>query len=274
MKYRLFISDFDGTLVRDDGTVSERNKSAIARYTAAGGIFAVCTGRMLSSILPRVRELGFTEGIVAAFQGATIADIATGELLKNDCFLQQDALKAVRLLESKKLHIHVYTVDEMFVNVRDEGLEAYERICRVKGTLVNEPLSRKIERENTRVVKMLAMVMPQERYALKEALQKELGEAFYVTVSAEYLVEVMPKGQNKGLAVDFLSRKYRILREEIAAMGDQLNDIPMLERAGGKFTPRNGEEELKKIAVTVASNEEDGVAEAILKYALGESDER
>ena len=46
MKYDLFCSDFDGTLVREDGTISERVKNEIARYTAAGGIFTVVTGRM------------------------------------------------------------------------------------------------------------------------------------------------------------------------------------------------------------------------------------
>ena len=55
MKYPLFLSDFDGTLVRSDGTTSEGNKRAIAAYRKAGGTFAVCTGRMLSSILPRLK---------------------------------------------------------------------------------------------------------------------------------------------------------------------------------------------------------------------------
>ena len=62
MKYRIFLSDFDGTLVRADGTISETNKRAIAEYRAAGGIFAVCTGRMLTSILPRLKELGIRDG--------------------------------------------------------------------------------------------------------------------------------------------------------------------------------------------------------------------
>ena len=50
MKYKIFISDFDGTLVRDDGTVSEKNKAAICRYREQGGVFAVCTGRMTPAI--------------------------------------------------------------------------------------------------------------------------------------------------------------------------------------------------------------------------------
>ena len=55
MKYDVFLSDFDGTLVRSDGTVSETNKAAIARYRAAGGIFAIVTGRMLAAIMPRLK---------------------------------------------------------------------------------------------------------------------------------------------------------------------------------------------------------------------------
>ena len=74
MKYKMFVSDFDGTLVRDDGTVSRKNKETITRYTQKGGIFAVCTGRMTPSILPRVRELGLN-GLVASFQGAVVTDI-------------------------------------------------------------------------------------------------------------------------------------------------------------------------------------------------------
>ena len=73
MKYPLFLSDFDGTLVRSDGTVSEGNKRAIAAYRRAGGIFAVCTGRMLSSILPRLKELGIRDKVVV-WAGGRIAE--------------------------------------------------------------------------------------------------------------------------------------------------------------------------------------------------------
>ena len=132
MRYPLFLSDFDGTLVRPDGTVSEENIRAIARYRAAGGVFAVCTGRGLTSIVPRLKELGITDGLVVAYQGATVADVATGKLLKDDGFSGEDALKAVRLLEQDGRHVHVYTVDRLYCNVDDEPLKMYERICRVK----------------------------------------------------------------------------------------------------------------------------------------------
>lgn len=264
MKYPLFLSDFDGTLVRSDGTISEGNKRAIAAYRKAGGTFAVCTGRMLTSILPRLKELGIEDGLVIAYQGATIADVATGKLVKDDGFSREDALRVVRLLEENGRHVHVYTVNDLYANRRDEALEIYEHICGVRATIVSDmSLADFVEKNNLRVVKALAMVPPEARNALMTELQDRLGEAFVVTCSAAILVEVMPKEQTKAAAVDFLSQKYSIPAEKIAAIGDQLNDLPMILRAGGKFAVSNAAQPLKDAAHVVADFEQDGVAEAL-----------
>ena len=264
MKYPLFLSDFDGTLVRSDGTISEGNKRAIAAYRKAGGTFAVCTGRMLTSILPRLKELGIEDGLVIAYQGATIADVATGALVKDDGFSREDALRVVRLLEENGRHVHVYTVNDLYANRRDEALEIYEHICGVRATIVSDmSLAEFIEKNDLRVVKALAMVPPEARNALMTELQDRLGESFVVTCSAPILVEVMPKEQTKAAAVDFLSQKYSIPAGKIAAIGDQLNDLPMILRAGGRFAVGNAAQPLKDAAHVVADFEQDGVAEAL-----------
>lgn len=269
MRYKLFLSDFDGTLVRADGTVSEENRRAIEAYRKAGGIFTVVTGRMMTSILPRLHELGIDGGLAVAYQGAMISDVRTGAILKQSGFSLDHALKCIRYFEKCGYHVHVYTGDNFFSNVDDEYLHAYEEICRVKGKI--EPnLSDMVSTNSVSVIKVLAMVEPSERDKVKAAAERELGGEFFVTCSSPFLVEVMPKGQNKAGAVDFLSEYYGIPKEEIAAIGDQLNDLPMLERAGGKFAVSNAETELKKHAVVVSSCEENGVAEALMKYALGE----
>ena len=269
MRYQLFLSDFDGTLVRSDGTVSETNRRAIARYREAGGIFAVVTGRMMTSILPRLRELGLDDGLAVAYQGAMIADVRTGAILKNGGFLEDHALKAIRLFEKKGYHVHVYTGDDFYSNIDDEYLRAYEEICRVKGKI--EPhLSDMVSSKSVNVIKVLAMVPAEERERVRAETERELGGEFYVTCSSSFLVEVMPRDENKAGAVDFLSDYYRIPREKTAAIGDQLNDLPMIERAGGKFAVSNAEAALKEKAIVVSSCEEDGVAEALMKYAMGE----
>lgn len=269
MRYKLFLSDFDGTLVRGDGTVSEANRRAIETYRRAGGIFAVVTGRMMTSILPRLKELGLDDGLAVAYQGAMIADVRTGEILKSGGFSQEDALTCIRYFEKCGYHVHVYTGEDFYSNMEDEYLRVYEEICRVKGKI--EPhLSDMVAAKSVNVIKVLAMVASNERDRVKAETEAALGEEFFVTCSSAFLVEVMPKGQNKAGAVEFLSAYYRIPSEEIAAIGDQLNDLPMLEAAGGKFAVENAEKELKRRATVVASCEEDGVAEALMKYALGD----
>ena len=267
MNYDLFLSDFDGTLVRGDGTISQRNIEAVTRYRGAGGIFAVVTGRMLTSILPRLKELGIEEGLVCAYQGAVIADIKTGQPIKCEGFSPEEAQEVIRLLESMGEHVHIYSAWELFSNRDDELLHAYEEICRVKATVTGNiaEVARGIS-----VVKILAMVEPERRFALKAELERALGERYYVTVSSQWLVEIMPTGQTKAAAVDFLSKYYHIPHERILAVGDQLNDLPMIARAGGKFAVANAEEALKEIATVLPSCEEDGVAYAIETYALGE----
>ena len=84
---KLIVSDFDGTLANTANEVPDGVKNALNKYVADGGIFAVCTGRILPSILPRVREIGL-KGLVIACQGAVIADIESGKILRNAVFAE------------------------------------------------------------------------------------------------------------------------------------------------------------------------------------------
>ena len=268
MNYDLFISDFDGTLVKADGTISDHTKAVIEQYRREGGIFTVCTGRMVPSILPRAEELNIQTGPVIAFQGSVIYDMGTREVVSAGYFPREEALRVIRLLEAEGLHIHIYTVWHLFTTRRDEMLEAYERVCGVKGEIVEGKLSDFAEKNELDIVKVLVMVEPEKREPLRERLTRLLGEDYYVTSSSDWLVEIMPAGENKGRAVSYLSEYYHIPKERIAAAGDQLNDLPMLQAAGGKFAVSNGVEALKRMATVIPSNEEDGVAYALERYVM------
>lgn len=271
MKYDIFLSDFDGTLVRTDGTVSQKNREAIAKYRAVGGVFAIVTGRALASILPRLKELGLTDGLAVAFQGAVIAEADTGRTIRAGGFSTANAVRAIRALEAENCHIHIYTQDGFYCNRDDDALKAYERICGIRATVVSgELLSEKTEREHLNIIKVLAMVEKEERAPLSARLSEALGGEYYITCSADFLVEIMPAGESKANAVDFLSEYYGVPIERIAAIGDNYNDLPMVLRAGGKFAVASGENELKKRATVVPSCEEDGVA-AALEIAMGET---
>ena len=77
------------------------------------------------------------------------------------------------------------------------------------------------------------------------------------------MVEILPAGVSKARAVKELAARFGVPVEKTAAIGDQLNDLPMIEAAGGKFAVANAEEQLKAAATVVPSVEEDGVAAAL-----------
>lgn len=272
INYPLIVSDFDGTLVREDGTVSERNKQAITEYVAAGGAFAISTGRLPSGILSRTSELGLT-GKVCCCQGSIILDIQTKELILEGRLSLESTVAACEKMEQMGLHIHAYDLWDYYVNMDDQALKMYEAAVKSKGTLVlDKPLSAFIKEKGLRAYKLLAMVEPKHSNAVLDALAAENFAGCDVTKSADFLVEVVNKEYSKGTAVAFLADHYGVPLEKTIAIGDQRNDIPMIEKAGLGIAVKNADGGLKERANVVCeyTNEEDAIAHIIEKYGFCE----
>ena len=269
INYPLIISDFDGTLLRTDGTISAETKSAIDGYIAAGGTFGICTGRMTGSILPRAKELGL-KGLVSSYQGSVITDIESGKLLVDGYIPAENAAEICRVFEGLNLHTNVYTLDEFFVNRQDEALEMYENVCKVKGNVVtDEPLSSFVLKKGFKVRKVLAMVYPEEKKRIFGIVSEALGDKFYVTYSAASLVEITSRQYSKGTAVRFMADYYGVPVEKTIAAGDSLNDLPMLEAAGLGIAVKNADEALKDKALAFEySNDENAIGKIIETYGF------
>lgn len=266
-KYKLIISDFDGTLVRSDGNIAEKTINSIRNYCNHGGVFVICTGRMLSSIMSEAKKLCL-KGLIAAYQGSVIADIESGNLLRSVGFEKTEALKVVTYLQKMNARIHIYTIDSLYVNYSDKYLAYYEKVCNIKSKRIDNLLGL-FQDENLKVIKIVVMIGGEKKDETLKKISSDIGQEFYVTSSAEILVEITPKTHTKGAAVNFLSDYYNIPSSEIIAIGDNLNDIPLLECAGLKVAVGNAREELKEIADEVTlSNDEGGVGEIIEKYGV------
>lgn len=267
----LIVSDFDGTLLTSRNTILPQVKSAISEYVQAGGIFAVCTGRMLASILPRVRELGL-KGLVIAYQGTVIADIESGKIIKQGGYSARDAADVCRVLKGLGQPVNVYSDNVMYTDIpkENEYLKAYERITGIDSVSVqNVPMADYVLQNKLFCQKITVLVSEKERVALYEALQKSLGSRFDVTCSASVLVEISPKGDDKGGAVRFLAKHYGIGIEDTVAVGDNLNDISMIRAAGVGVAVGNAIEELKREADFIAAtNDEGAVAQIIYRYGF------
>lgn len=267
INYALIVSDFDGTLVKADGTISDRTQNIIRRYVDDGGIFAISTGRMPAGILPRVKELGL-KGVVCCGQGSAIVDIESNEVLLEGNIPNEIAVKICEKMEKMGLHIHVYSLWDYYSNMDDDALKMYERIVKAKAVLVQDkPMSQFVKETGMNPCKVLAMVAPEDNEKVLVALEKEAFPDCDVTRSSVYLVEVSNAKYSKGTSVEFLSQKYNIPMEKTIAVGDQVNDLSMIEMAGLGIAVQNADENLKARALVCDyTNEEDALAHIIEKY--------
>ena len=141
LQYKLIVSDFDGTLRRSEGGISEGNIRAVGDYVAAGGIFALCTGRMMSSILPYAQKLHLS-GLVTAYQGAMIRNIESGEIVR-DCRIAWvvEVVTGVDVVVPNVAYLHAHRLELYILGWRgksgkclDFGLGIGLRFIRVLAT--------------------------------------------------------------------------------------------------------------------------------------------
>lgn len=266
----LIVSDFDSTLIDDRQRILPEVKGAIEQYVACGGIFAVCTGRMLNSILPQVRALGL-KGLVIAYQGTVIADIETGELIRNGGMNFEEASEICRTIEELGYGINVYNDNIIYTDLPEEhkGLVRYEEIIGVKAVHVKDKISDFVFENKLRCQKVLSIVSPDSREEVYAQLSERLGKKYDITCSATVLVEVSPMGDNKGEALKFLANYYNVPIEKTVAIGDNLNDLPMIIAAGTGCAVGNAVKELKDAADFISvSNNEGAVAQIIKKFGF------
>lgn len=272
INYPLIVSDFDSTLVKRDGTISEENRRAIAEYVACGGKFAISTGRLPSGILHRARELGL-DGLIACCQGAIIVDIKSGETVLEGRLPLNSTIAACKKMEEMGLHIQVYDSWEYYSNMDDNGLKSYERGVGKKANLVvNKPISQFVEETGLCSYKVLTMVKPEESAEIFAALAEMKLSGCTLTRSSRTLVEVVNERYSKGTAVKFIAEHYGIPLEKTIAVGDQQNDIPMIETAGMGIAVQNADNSLKALAdyITNATFNENAIAEIINKFGFRE----
>jgi len=127
MKYKMLVSDFDGTLTDKSGKVPQENIDAIRAYTEAGGFFTLSTGRMHESIEKRLDELGLRGQNIPliSYQGAVIRDIGSGALLHSVPMNRDTVRKILRYCAANNLYCQYYSFDKLYVGTYCETAKFY-----------------------------------------------------------------------------------------------------------------------------------------------------
>lgn len=268
LAYPLIVSDFDGTIVCKNGFVPQETKDTIAQFIKDGGIFVVSTGRMHYGILPQIRELGLN-GLLACAHGTFIFDVQKNKKIFSAEIPTETAVLVCEKMEELDLHINIYTETDIYTNKVNERLRRYENAIRKKAIpVLDRPLSQYVKENGLCTQNILSFVLPEENVAIIEALSKYDFPGCLVTKSDETLVEVVNANFSKGTAIQFLANHFNIPIERTIGVGDQWNDLPMIETAGLGFAVKNANEKLKEKAIVLDyTNEESAVAKMIKQYA-------
>jgi len=266
MKYKMIASDFDGTIFSHKSfTVPQNVKDAIDDYKAHGGKFVITTGRMFDSILPHLKKLGL-HGDLLCLQGAMCYDIDTERELFNTDMTNSSAIKLLEIVEEKGWIAQIYVGRNMLTQKPNSYTDVYKVLCGVTPIYTQEKLSDYVKRTGVSLHKCIVMSTPEEADAKVEFLKSVCPDLDFTKSTPEY-VEGVDIKSGKGKAVKRLAESYGLTLNEVAAFGDQTNDVSMLKVAGFSACPKNAVDEVKAVVDEVGDDVENGgMAEFIRRF--------
>jgi hypothetical protein len=266
----MVVLDLDGTVLRPDLTISRRVVAAVRETTERQIPVLIATGRMYRSAVPFAQALGLA-GPLICYQGAYVreppsADGSPGELLHHAAMRPAVARDAIRWSRDHGFDPHLNILDHLVMQAGDESAPDYERLAGVGAEFVPDLLAAAAGRP-TKVLAVGPADLPERHLA--EARLAFDGHA-QVTVSHPEYLEWTRIGVHKGRAVRWVARREGIPLRNVLAVGDQFNDLEMLEVVGHGVAMGGAPPEVRAVARYVtASLEEDGAALAIEALVLG-----
>lgn len=272
--YRLLVVDVDGTLIGRDRHVSPRVRAAIRAALDAGALVTLATGRWFHSAQPIAAELELELPIVL-HNGALVKDSLTGAVLDH-CHLPLGlARAAIETIVRHRLQPIVYENafegEQILAGPAEHDSETTARYLATKPRLRRLPLA-----ELTLTADPLELVVADTAERAKPLLCELAGGPWRTVTSMSTLVpdarfvEVMSPECSKTNAIRRLAAGLGVAMEQVMAVGDNFNDLDMIEAAGLGVAMGNAPPEVRARAAWVAPPvEQDGLAAAIERFVLG-----
>jgi len=285
---KLLALDLDGTLLNSQGKISEENTLAIRKAEDKGVLVTIATGRRFRDARPVALEIGFNAPIVthngallkfaetleifdrSVIQHKTIEEILrVGKEFGGEPLVSTDPVGKGTLLydtiSEDNLPLQKYIVWSKLLH-GDEAEEAVHHVEDLSNELVD-----------AEVIHISFSGKCEPMLALQRILENELGNSVNI-LATRYphldftLLDILPPNTSKATAIEKLAKKNGFTHENVMVIGDNFNDLEMLEYAGTSVIMGNADESLlqREEFYTTLSNNENGVAVAINKYILGD----
>ncbi|MBQ1477560.1 MAG: HAD family phosphatase [Erysipelotrichaceae bacterium] len=269
-KLEAVVCDLDGSLLNSRKTVSEEDRKTIQTLKKKGVRFHIISGRPHPFSRQIAEDTGF-DSPVSCCNGAYIYDFQKDEVLFHTALIDLEDVLAIRdYCKEHGISYLLYSLEGVIFDRPDS------RRClnwkKQNDTVFKE--GNKIsfvydcdgpDLSDLHFVKLLIPYVTEEEIeGIRERFDKD--DKYEFVLSEKAVLDINTKGIHKGFALKTLSERYGFSLENTLALGDNFNDVEMLEEAGYPIVPENGEEEVKEKACFItADNDHDPLTHAIRK---------
>lgn len=281
----------DGTLLSSNLEISNENLEAIRDAEKAGHIVMICSGRAKEDILKLLEQYQLSLPLGASNGAVVYAD---GKVIHSRTLNREKVYEIAKQLEAEKFPYKLYTNKGVYApdnwkeqvtksfqlnkESLDITIEEIERITenQLKANLITtfQSIEDVISDSTIEISKFFILTFNTDnRTQLLQSLEKD--EAVMVTASAPTNLEIMDKHGHKGTGLQEMAKYFHIPLQDTIAIGDNFNDVPMLEVAGLSIAMGNAEDDVKQLCdIVTTTNDENGVANAIWQHILPKTIQR
>ena len=286
--YKLIAIDIDGTLLNSKSELTEKTRNILKEASDRGIYIVLTSGRLTNSIKKFCDEIGADKYLIAE-NGASIINLQNNELEYSKYISKEIVNKVLDICDKNNIYYMVYTNKELIVkSIKHMTMFFYKQNYNPNARINTIVAGRDyIDAVTDNFTKL--MICDEDRSIYNNIISK-LREISEIDVSPvphistkrleingekttiEYsYADICLKGANKWNAIKELAFKLGIEEEEIIAIGDNINDLKMIENAGLGVAMENGSPHVKALADVIApSNNDDGVAYIVEKYVLND----
>lgn len=261
--------DMDGTLLDPAHKLTPRVKQAIAEARALGVHIVLTSGRPVPGLAPFLQELGIEgdDDYCIACNGGLVQRIGPRETVVEYPLSFDDFVYCEQVARESGVHFQALDAQRMYTPNQDISIYTV-----ADSHLSRMPLSYRRVADMDPGMSFIKLMMIDEPDVLDAAIARlptALTERFAVLKSAPFFLEVFDRRAGKGPSLQKLADHLGIDRANVMAIGDQENDLTMLQYAGTSVAMGNAIDAVKAVArFETATNSEDGVAQAIERFVL------
>ena len=217
---------------------------------------------MFRSVRPYLEQAGIADPVVC-YQGAVVADPATGELLRHVPIPLELAREALAAFAEEDVHVNCYVGDELYVAEVNEHARRYADFQSIPVTAVG-PLADWLAEPPT---KLVAVARPARIAELAVVFRSRFRERLFVSTSLPIFLELASPDVSKGTGMEFVAERLGFDSRDAVAFGDGENDVELLEWAGYGIAVADAHPRLKAVADwTCPGPNESGVAGVLEAY--------